>query len=60
MFKEVLETLAKFGYTILLFFKSTLLKTIPKFGSAGLIVMLTLCPLCNATPLKDTFFFIVF
>ena len=31
------ETLLKFGITILLSFKSTLLKTIPVFGFAGLI-----------------------
>ena len=45
---------------MLLQFKSTLLKTIPKFGTAGLMQIFTLNPLCKAIPLNRTSFFKVF
>ena len=45
VFNEVFVTFMKFGYIKLLVFKSTLLKTIPKLGSAGLMHTLTFSPL---------------
>ena len=44
VFKEVLETLAKFGYIMLLLFKSILLKIIPVFTGAGSIFIFTFKP----------------
>ena len=41
VFNEVLVTFRKFGYTKLLFFKSTLLKIIPVLGSEGLMQTFT-------------------
>ena len=40
--------------------RSILLKTIPEFGSAGLIVKFAITPVCRATPLKETLFLTVF
>ena len=58
--EEKKVSLIKFGYTKLLYFKSTLLKTIPKLGSAGFMQTFTMHPLCKPIPLKDTSLFIVF
>ena len=45
VFRDVLLTFEKFGNIKLFFFKSTLLKTIPVFGSDGLIVTFAIEPL---------------
>ena len=50
--KTALLTLKRFGTTMLSFLRSTLLKIIPVFGSAGLITKPTFLPLCRPTPLN--------
>ena len=52
-------TFSKFGTTILLCFRSTLLKIIPEFGADGKMLILTLFPVCTPTPEKDTLLAIV-
>ena len=58
--KLVLETLNTLGIIKLLLFKSVLLKTMPVFGSAGFIFMLTGSPVCKPIPLMDNGFFTFF
>ena len=60
VFNEVLVTFIKFGYIKLFSFKSTLLKTIPVLGTAGVRQTFASNPLCKATPLNETLFFTVF
>ena len=56
----VFVTLYTLGMTILLFFKSTLLNTIPVFGSDGKIFISTIDPVWRPIPLTCTGFFTVF
>ena len=51
---EVLVTFAKLGNIKLLFFKSTLLNTIPVLGSEGFIEILTIWPLWRPIPVNFT------
>ena len=57
----ILDGSAKiFGITILFSLTSVLLKIMPVFGSAGLIVKFASCPLCSPIPSKTKLSFIVF
>ena len=58
--RTALLTLKIFGITILLLFKSILLKTIPMFALEGLMVKFTASPLWSPTPFIEILFLIVF
>jgi len=55
-----LLTLNTLGITMLFCLISTLLKTIPVFGSAGLIFIFAANQLCRTTPLSEISLFNVF